>query len=97
MKRLFVVLLAIAFLLMAADLTLDRFAPWLQWTTRVARIAVVLALIPAVILFRKEWDREQRRKAGCCIHCGYNLTGNTSGTCPECGRPIHPPSRSHAP
>lgn len=21
-----------------------------------------------------------------CIHCGYNLTGNTSGTCPECGR-----------
>lgn len=21
-----------------------------------------------------------------CLACGYNLTGNTSGTCPECGR-----------
>ncbi len=20
-----------------------------------------------------------------CLNCGYNLTGNTSGTCPECG------------
>ncbi len=20
-----------------------------------------------------------------CIHCGYNLTGNVSGRCPECG------------
>ena len=23
-----------------------------------------------------------------CTHCGYNLTGNTSGVCPECGRAI---------
>ena len=22
---------------------------------------------------------------GCCIKCGYNLTGNESGVCPECG------------
>lgn len=22
---------------------------------------------------------------GHCIQCGYNLTGNVSGTCPECG------------
>ena len=24
---------------------------------------------------------------GLCDHCGYNLTGNLSGRCPECGRP----------
>ncbi|MCO6439344.1 MAG: enoyl-CoA hydratase/isomerase family protein [Phycisphaerae bacterium] len=24
-----------------------------------------------------------------CTNCGYNLTGNVSGTCPECGRAIH--------
>lgn len=23
-----------------------------------------------------------------CQKCGYNLTGNVSGVCPECGRPI---------
>lgn len=23
-----------------------------------------------------------------CKHCGYNLTGNVSGICPECGNPI---------
>ena len=23
-----------------------------------------------------------------CQDCGYNLTGNTSGICPECGTPI---------
>ena len=24
-------------------------------------------------------------KVGFCYHCGYNLLGNTSGACPECG------------
>jgi hypothetical protein len=24
----------------------------------------------------------------CCQRCGYNLTGNVSGMCPECGTPI---------
>lgn len=23
-----------------------------------------------------------------CLHCGYDLRGNTSGKCPECGTPI---------
>ncbi len=23
-----------------------------------------------------------------CVKCGYDLTGNVSGRCPECGRPI---------
>jgi hypothetical protein len=29
-----------------------------------------------------------RRKMGLCAHCGYNLTGNVSGVCPECGGAI---------
>lgn len=28
---------------------------------------------------------EQRREQGLCSACGYNLTGNVSGACPECG------------
>lgn len=26
--------------------------------------------------------------SGHCVHCGYNLTGNESGVCPECGKGI---------
>jgi hypothetical protein len=26
-----------------------------------------------------------RRLGGRCIRCGYDLTGNVSGVCPECG------------
>ena len=26
-----------------------------------------------------------------CRTCGYDLTGNTSGTCPECGREVRAP------
>jgi tetratricopeptide (TPR) repeat protein len=26
---------------------------------------------------------------GHCIQCGYSLTGNVSGRCPECGTPVH--------
>ena len=28
------------------------------------------------------------RRPGCCRNCGYNLIGNTSGVCPECGEKI---------
>ena len=26
-----------------------------------------------------------RRRSGQCAHCAYDLTGNESGVCPECG------------
>jgi hypothetical protein len=30
----------------------------------------------------------RRLRRGCCPACGYDLTGNTSGTCPECGTAV---------
>lgn len=30
----------------------------------------------------------RRPRAGHCNVCGYNLQGNTSGVCPECGTPV---------
>ena len=31
------------------------------------------------------WRRRRRKKLGQCLNCCYDLTGNESGVCPECG------------
>jgi len=41
------------------------------------------AIVAATVLFRPP----PAPKSGCCSRCGYNLTGNISGICPECGTP----------
>ena len=40
-----------------------------------------------VLLFLHEHYRRMRLFPR-CLNCGYQLTGNTSGICPECGEPI---------
>lgn len=48
-------------------------------------IPFLIVLVPTLVLF---W-RERRGVRPCrCQSCSYNLTGNTSGVCPECGTPI---------
>jgi hypothetical protein len=44
--------------------------------------------VPSVELWRRRIRRRLRAKARLCVSCGYNLTGNLSGKCPECGQPI---------
>ena len=43
---------------------------------------------PVVAFFRGPWCRSGRRTNGLCGPCGYDLTGNESGTCPECGEKV---------
>jgi len=40
------------------------------------------AALPTALLL---WT-DKSRKAGLCPVCGYELTGNTTGVCPECGK-----------
>ena len=47
---------------------------------------VALAAYPIIALIRGPLRLRHRRKRGHCLECGYNLTGNTSGVCPECAR-----------
>jgi hypothetical protein len=43
---------------------------------------------PAIVFIRGPYRRYRRRKKGLCLKCGYNLTGNVSEICPECGEKI---------
>ncbi|MDB5171993.1 MAG: hypothetical protein JWN51_766 [Phycisphaerales bacterium] len=46
-------------------------------------VAVVIAM--RVHYLRQRKAPLRRVVAGLCPICGYDLTGNVSGTCPECG------------
>lgn len=47
-------------------------------------VVVVCSILPALWLMRR------RVGPGHCAHCAYDLTGNTSGVCPECGAAVAP-------
>jgi hypothetical protein len=46
-------------------------------------------LVIALVALLKWW---RRPRPGLCPTCRYNLTGNTSGVCPECGTKIQTPA-----
>lgn len=50
-------------------------------------VVVVLSILPLSGLIG-EFLRQRNRFDGRCLHCHYNLTGNTSGVCPECGTAV---------
>ncbi len=47
---------------------------------------ILFAAYPTIVGVRGPLRRWRRRRRGCCTKCGYDLTGNTSGRCPECGK-----------
>ena len=48
---------------------------------------ILLGTAPLVAMWRG-FRRFQRKETYRCLHCGYDLTGNVSGVCPECGSAI---------
>jgi hypothetical protein len=58
-----------------------------MWFVPIAPISITLAVLPLC------WNIRRRRNIfrlanNLCLTCGYSLTGNTSGVCPECGTPV---------
>lgn len=45
---------------------------------------LLAAMIPTVLA----WRRQREPLRGHCRKCGYDLTGNVTGRCPECGTKI---------
>lgn len=59
--------------------------PQFLWLRVPLLIPFVAIAIPTTVL----WYRDRRRaKLGYCAKCGYDLTGNESGRCPECGKAV---------
>ena len=63
--------------------------PWSGWfSSRDAfsvRVSVLPFLLIAILPTLLLWLRYISARDGECELCRYNLTGNTSGICPECG------------
>ena len=55
---------------------------------RLWAIGLAFAIAPAAWILR--FAMKRRIKPGCCAACGYDLTGNISGVCPECGMKTAP-------
>jgi len=59
-----------------------------QWWAIPLWLPFLLIALPTGYLF---WsDHRRRKRAGHCEKCGYDLTGNTTGRCPECGTAATP-------
>jgi hypothetical protein len=57
-----------------------------HWSAMLAAAALPLARAPAACAALR---RRRRTAGGRCPRCGYDLTGNISGVCPECGTAPH--------
>ena len=70
------------------------------WGFRLPYWLVVPATgIPPVLYLRTLGRLRRRRRArrGLCPGCGYDLTGNVSGVCPECGETVAAPAAPRLP
>jgi hypothetical protein len=48
----------------------------------------LFAIYPMIAFVRGPIARWRRHQEGHCPKCGYDLTGNVSGVCSECGKTI---------
>jgi hypothetical protein len=76
----------------AADLAISdrgfRATPgFVEWIPFISMFAFWLVyLLVSYVLIYGSARQQRRRKLGLCVRCGYDLTGNASGICPECGQ-----------
>jgi hypothetical protein len=61
-----------------------------QWRIVAPIWSLMLAVVSVwLLLWLASWSvRRRRRVRGLCAACGYDLTANVSGVCPECGRNV---------
>jgi hypothetical protein len=58
-----------------------------QWIAYVVALASWLIWLPLVYVLNRVAARHRPCLTDGCARCGYDMTGNVSGVCPECGSP----------
>lgn len=64
------------------------FGDVLGYTDVVIPFWLLLVLLTLLSLALSFWKKHKRRKRGLCVKCGYDLRGNNTGACPECGKAV---------
>ena len=83
MRAATIVGITVGFQILAGEVAFGRIPLWLA-----ALPVVALAAGGFYVLYARDEAhrlRRERDRKGLCLHCGYDLTGNVSGVCPECG------------
>lgn len=74
-----------------------RLVPTLVWEhtgtflwplIRITGVIAVCVSVPGSLVLMNRVKAQRKQGAGLCAHCRYDLRGNTSGRCPECGTSI---------
>jgi hypothetical protein len=65
----------------------------LLWKLIVSGFAFPICIMAIVWLLRRHFQHSLRKQLvdlgiSICVQCGYDLTGNVSGVCPECGENV---------
>ena len=84
-----------AVLAMVACVACYAVAAYAVATRQVSRppvfLLVVVATLAVLWVLYRPYEayllRLERQAKGLCVACGYDLAGNVSGKCPECGQP----------
>ena len=51
-------------------------------------LVILLGVYPVWVFLRGPVRRWKLAREGKCVECGYDLRGNVSGVCPECGKVV---------
>ena len=75
-------------MLLAVGFVYLSFVPDGIWSMLLIQLLALLLVLVAIGEIHAGYkSRRDRAAGGRCIACGYDLTANVSGTCPECGTP----------
>lgn len=61
----------------------------MKWGDADPDLHVLIRRRDGVVLKTEVWTADGWQPISGCTHCGYDVTGNTSGRCPECGSQVN--------